>query len=57
MVYYMLKYGTEYVVKSQEEYERQHQERQIRNLKRRAKSLGFEITEITEKQCVPSVVL
>jgi transposase len=51
MVYRMLKYGTEYVVKSQAEYEKQHKERQIRNLKRRAKSLGFEISEVADIQC------
>ena len=52
MVYFMLKYGTDYVVRSQEEYERQHKERQIRNLKRRAKGLGFEILQLPQKQCV-----
>jgi len=48
MVYFMLKYGTEYVVRSQEEYERQHKERQIKNLKRRASILGFEVTQIPQ---------
>jgi transposase len=50
MVYFMLKYGTEYVVRSQEEYERQHKERQIKNLERRARSLGFEISQATQLQ-------
>jgi transposase len=45
MVYFMLKYGTEYVVKSQEEYERQHKERQLKNLKRRARELGFDLAQ------------
>ena len=44
MVYYMLKYGTDYVVKSQDEYERQFKERQINTLKRRARELGFNLT-------------
>jgi transposase len=48
MVYFMLKYGTEYVVRSQEEYERQHKERQIKNLKRRASVLGFEVTQLPQ---------
>jgi transposase len=43
LVYYMLKYGTDYVVKSQEEYERHHKQRQIKNLKRRARALGFDV--------------
>ena len=50
MVYFMLKYGTEYVVKSQDEYEQQHKERQIKNLKRRANLLGFEVTQTPQSK-------
>ena len=50
MVYYMLKYGTEYVVQSQAEYEQQYKERQIKNLKRRAKMLGYEITQTAQSK-------
>ena len=47
MVFFMLKHGTEYVVRSQEEYDRQHRKRQIKNLKRRAPAqLGFELKEL-----------
>ena len=50
MVYFMLKYGTEYVVKSQDEYEQQHKERQIKNLKRRANLHGFEVTQTPQSK-------
>ena len=50
MVYFMLKHGTDYVVRSQEEYERQHRERQIKNLHRRAAQLGFEVKELPSWQ-------
>lgn len=43
LVYYMFKYGTDYVVRNQAEYEKQHQERQIKNLKRRARDLGYRL--------------
>lgn len=44
IVYSMLKYGAEYVAKSQDYYERRYRERRISNLKRHAKDLGFELT-------------
>jgi transposase len=50
MVYFMLKYGTEYVVRSQEHYEAEHRERQVRNLLRRAKDLGFSLVAQTKEQ-------
>lgn len=46
LVYSMLKYGTEYVSRSQEQYEKQYHERRIANLKRNAKELGFTLTEV-----------
>lgn len=45
LVYSMLKYGTEYVSRTQEQYEDQHRERRIANLKRNAKELGFTLVE------------
>lgn len=45
LVYSMFKYGTEYVSRSQEQYEKQHRERRIANLKRHAKDLGFALAE------------
>ena len=47
-VYYALKHGLPYVRQTQEEYERQQQERQIRNLKKRARQLGLEVHEKAE---------
>jgi hypothetical protein len=44
-VYLALKHGLPYVRKSQEEYETQMKERQIKALKRKARQLGLELTE------------
>jgi hypothetical protein len=52
LVYYMLKHGTDYVVRSQEEYEKDHRERTIRSLQRRARALGLDIVETTQQQPV-----
>jgi len=41
LVYSMLKHGTEYVEVGQDYYERQHRERVVQNLTRRAKELGL----------------
>ena len=41
LVYSMLKHGTEYVDAGQDYYERQHRERVVQNLTRRAKELGL----------------
>jgi transposase len=55
MVYFMLKYGTDYVMRSQEHYEAEHQKRLITNLTRRAKSLGFSLVpQVQEHQYVPT---
>lgn len=43
MVYFMLKYGTDYVMRSQEQYEAEHRERLLKNLVRRAKDMGFSL--------------
>ena len=50
MIYFMLKYGTDYVVRSQEQYEAEHRQRQVRNLLRRAKDLGFALVPQTQEQ-------
>jgi len=41
LVYRMLKYGQDYVDQGQEQYETAYQLRALRNLKERAKSMGF----------------
>jgi transposase len=43
IVYSLLRYGTEYSDAGQDYYERQYQERVLRNLQHRAKALGFEL--------------
>jgi transposase len=45
LVYWMLKHGTVYVQQTQEQYESQQREKQIRNLKRRAQQLGLVLCE------------
>lgn len=45
LVYYSLKYGVQYVKQSQEEYEQQARQKQIANLKKKARWLGFEVVE------------
>jgi len=43
LIYRMLKYGEDYVDKGQEHYEKQHQERIMKNIKNRAKQLGYQL--------------
>ncbi len=44
-IYYsMLKHGTEYVDKGQQYYERQYQDRALKNLRKRAADFGFSLT-------------
>src|SRR5262249_21620738 len=43
LVYRLLKYGREYVRRSQEEYEHKLREQQERSLRRRAAALGFDL--------------
>jgi transposase len=45
IVYGALRYGREYVQRSQEEYEAAMQERQVKSLKRKARLLGLEVVE------------
>ena len=48
IVYNMLRYGTDYVARSQEQYEEQYRKRQLRNLKRQAKRFGYELSQLQE---------
>lgn len=48
LIYWTLKHGTAYVKQTQEEYEAQQREKQIRNLKRRAQQLGLVINEVEQ---------
>jgi hypothetical protein len=45
-VYYMFKYGWQYHEKGESYYEKAHEERTLKNLKRRARELGFELKPI-----------
>lgn len=44
IVYRMLKHGEEYVAEEMEAYEAAYRERAVKNLKRKAKELGYELT-------------
>jgi transposase len=52
LVYSMLKHGTEYVDVGQDYYERQHRERVVHNLTRRAKELGFILSPASPQEAV-----
>ena len=45
LIYRMLKYGEDYVAKGQEWYEEQYRKRALRNLRIRARTLGYTIIE------------
>jgi transposase len=45
IIYAMLKHGQEYVKKAMDEYEAEYRERLVRNLKKKAAELGFELKE------------
>lgn len=47
IIYNMLKYGKAYVDRGAEYYEQQYRAAMVKNLKRRAKQLGFELVEST----------
>jgi transposase len=46
LVYALLKHGKQYVSQTLEEYERQHQQRQMRSLQRQAKALGYQVVPL-----------
>jgi transposase len=50
IVYQMLKHGQEYVSRGQQEYEQAYQERVLRNLQRKARELGYELTAREQAQ-------
>ncbi len=50
LIYNMLKYGTEYVDKGQDYYEQRYKDRVVKNLQRRAKELGYQITSLAAVQ-------
>jgi transposase len=54
IVYAMLKYGQEYAAQGMQEYEQAYRERQVRNLKRKAAELGYELRQ-KEAATSPSV--
>ncbi len=46
IVYRMLKYGAGYVDQGETAYEERYRDRLLRNLKRRAAELGFQLTAV-----------
>jgi hypothetical protein len=56
IIYNMLKYGKAYVDRGAEYYQDQYRATMLKNLKRRAKQLGFEIVEVTNEPVVPGFV-
>ena len=46
IIYAMLKYGMAYVAQGREAYEAAYRERLLRNLKRKAGALGYELTPL-----------
>jgi len=53
IVYQMLKYGKAYVDRGTEYYEQQYRASMVKNLKRRAKQLGYEVVEGTAPPAAP----
>jgi len=49
IIYAMLKHGEEYAKQSMAEYEAAYQERQVRNLKRKAAEMGFDLVEKAQR--------
>lgn len=52
LIYRMLKYGTDYVDRGQEAYEKQYQETLLRTLRKRAKQMGYEIVALQSGEVV-----
>jgi transposase len=53
IVYAMLKHGESYAKQGMQEYEAAYRERQVRQLKKKARELGYELTEKTGPVAVP----
>lgn len=49
LFYLMLKHGTSYIDQGEQYYEEHYQDRVIKNLKRRAKEMGFEMVALTKE--------
>lgn len=49
LIYSMLKNGTEYTDKGIEYYELQYKQKVLKNVKKKAKTLGFKLVEVIEK--------
>ena len=52
----MLKYGAGYVDQGEAAYEEHYRDRLLRNLKRRAAELGFQLTAITSGAGEPALI-
>jgi transposase len=52
LIYKMLAEGMEYVQRGQDEYEERYRKRVIRNLKRRAKQLGYELVAVADSDAM-----
>ena len=48
IIYNMLKYGKAYVDQGAEYFEQQYRAAMVKNLKRRARQLGFEVVQATD---------
>ena len=54
LIYSLLKHGAEFTDQGQDYYEQQYRKRAVRNLRKRAQNLGFELVSNTQKdQVVP----
>lgn len=51
LIYSMIKFGAEYTDAGQEYYEQHYKSRVIKNLKKRAQELGYELIEFTQHNC------
>lgn len=52
LIYFMLKYGQEYVDKGEQHLEEQHRQRSIKSLLRKAKDLGYTIFDPQTGECL-----
>ena len=55
IIYNMLKYGKAYVDRGEEYYQEQYRATMVKNLKRRAKQLGFEVVEMAAQPVAPEI--
>ena len=57
LIYSMIKNGTDYVEAGVQKYEEQYQKRVLKNLSKRAKSLGFSLVKVREEGSENSLVI